>query len=99
MQQGVAYQDVVERISAARCDREESCNRVGPGTTYEDRSDCMRYSRRIVSREVNPASCPGGVGAIGLERCVRSLIEGECDMPGQIEGRASDCHVRLLCMQ
>lgn len=99
MQQQVAYQDVVETISAARCDREESCNRVGPGAIYRDRADCMAQSRGMVSRDVNPASCPGGVGAVGLDRCVRSLIDGECDMPGQIAGRASDCHVRLLCIK
>jgi hypothetical protein len=98
-QQTVADDEIVERIASARCDRDESCNRVGPGAPYRNRSDCMQQTRELVKTDLNPATCRGGVGAVSLDRCVQSLEEGQCDMPGQIAGRTSQCDLTTLCMK
>jgi hypothetical protein len=46
-QQAVADEEVVESIAAARCDRDQSCDRIGPGAAYHDRADCMRQTRAL----------------------------------------------------
>lgn len=98
-QQVVADEDVVERITWARCDRDQSCNLIGPGATYANRNECVRQTRAMVQRDINPARCKGGVGEIGVGKCVKSLIDGECDMPGQIAGRSADCNLAALCIR
>lgn len=98
-QQSVADEQVVERISAARCDRDQSCDRIGRGAIYRDRDDCMKQTRVSVMRDLNPSSCPGGIGEAGLNRCVRSIEAGACDTPGQIVGQTSHCHLSALCMK
>jgi hypothetical protein len=98
-QQAVADADVVERIAAARCDRSQSCDRIGPGANYHDRDDCMRQARELVSRQLNASHCPGGIGEVGVSRCVNSLHDGECDMPGEMYGNTSHCEMKLMCLK
>jgi hypothetical protein len=98
-QQAVADEEVVERISAARCDRDQSCDRVGPGAVYHDRADCMRQQRLVVRKDLNPESCPGGIGEVALTRCVKSVEAGTCDRPGEITGNVSHCKLAALCIK
>jgi hypothetical protein len=97
--QAVADEDVIQRVSIARCDRSQSCSRIGPGATYHDRADCMAQQRVLVSKQLNTERCPGGIGETGVARCVKSLQIGECDMPGEIYGAASHCKVADMCIK
>jgi hypothetical protein len=97
--QAVADEDVVSRISVARCDRSQSCNHIGSGAVYHDRDDCMAHMRVLVSQQINTTRCPGGIGEVGVSRCVKSLIRGECDMPGQEYPTADHCKVKEMCLQ
>jgi len=96
--QAVADEDVVSRISVARCDRSQSCNHIGPGAVYRDRDACMAHMRALVSEKLNTSRCPGGIGETGVSRCVKSLIMGECDMPGQEYPTADHCKVNDMCL-
>jgi hypothetical protein len=98
-EQAVADAEVVERIATARCDRSQSCDRIGPGANYHDRDDCMRQARELVSHQLNASRCPGGIGEVGVSRCVSSLHRGQCDMPGQIYGTVSHCELDLMCLR
>jgi len=99
-EQAVADGAVVERISAARCDRNQSCDRIGPGANYRDRNDCMSQMRALVSRDLNASRCPGGMGEVGVSRCIRSLHDAECDAPGQeLYPRPSHCDLGLMCLK
>jgi hypothetical protein len=98
-QQAVADAEVVERIATARCDRSQSCDRIGLGANYRDRNDCMRQARELVSRQLNASHCPGGIGEVGVSRCVSSLGIGECDTPGQVYGTVSHCELDLMCLR
>lgn len=97
--QAVADEDVVSRISVARCDRSQSCNHIGPGAPYHDRDDCMAHMRVLVSKQLNTSRCPGGIGEVGVSRCVKSLIMGECDMPGQEYPTADHCKIVDMCLK
>jgi hypothetical protein len=99
-EQAVADAEVVGRISAARCDRSQSCDRIGPGAHYRDREDCMSQMRALVSRKLSASRCPGGMGEVGVSRCVKSLHDAECDSPGQeLYPRPSHCELDLMCIK
>jgi Family of unknown function (DUF6184) len=99
-EQAVADADVVERISSARCDRSQSCDRIGPGANYRDRDDCMSQMRALMSRQLSASRCPGGMGEVGVSRCVKSLHDAECDSPGQeLYPRPSHCELGLMCIK
>jgi|HubBroStandDraft_3_1064219.scaffolds.fasta_scaffold537007_2 hypothetical protein len=98
-EQAVADEDVVSRISVARCDRSQSCNHIGPGAAYHDRDDCMAHMRVLVSKQLNTTRCPGGLGETGVSRCVKSLVLGQCDMPGQEYPTADHCKVKEMCLK
>jgi hypothetical protein len=59
----------------------------------------MAHMRALVAAKLNTASCPGGIGEIGVSRCVKSLHDGECDMPGQEYPTADHCKVKEMCLQ
>lgn len=99
LQQRVADATVVDRIATARCDREESCARIGTGALYRNREACERDAHAIVSRDISPDRCPGGVGEVALDRCIKSIELGACDRPGQEYGRTSHCQLSSLCMK
>ena len=98
-EQAVADAEVVERISNARCDRSQSCDRIGTGATYHDRTDCMNQMRTLVSKELNEARCPSGMGEVSVSKCVKSLQLGECDLPGQVVSTTSHCKLNLMCLK
>ena len=98
-QQAIADADVVERLAAGRCDRSQSCNRIGAGAAYRDRADCMSQNRALVARDVNAWRCPGGIGEVGLSRCEKSLALAHCDMPGQVYTTAAHCELREMCLK
>jgi len=52
-----------------------------------------------VSRQLNASHCPGGIGEVGVSRCVSSLHDGECDMPGEMYGNTSHCEMNLMCLK
>lgn len=104
--QPVAEADYVERISAARCDVSESCNRVGPGATYRDRDDCMSQTRARVAGQLGASRCRGAIGEAGVSRCLKSLELSECDQPGQLHAVhprhnaiGTQCNPDLMCLE
>jgi hypothetical protein len=98
-EQAISDDDVVTRMAAARCDRSQSCNRVGPGAEYHDRNACMAEQSDIVRKDLNAAKCPAGIGAKGFVQCIKSIENGQCDMPGQDYSRTSHCKLDSLCMK
>jgi hypothetical protein len=92
-------EDVVHRLAWARCDRSQSCNRIGPGAQYATRAACIASASDAYRKELNEAACPGGIGESGLAQCERSLRLGECTEPGQTTGTASHCRLASLCLK
>jgi hypothetical protein len=98
--QTVADALVVERMAGARCDRNQSCDRIGPGAAYRDREDCLSQMRTLFSGQLSGSRCPAGLGEIGVSRCVNSLHDAECDSPGQeLYPRPSHCALDVMCLK
>ena len=98
-QQVVVDDEVVIRLADAACDRSQSCNRIGPGAHYRDRDACVSKVSEHYREQLNAAACPGGIGEAGLAQCERSLRDGECTEPGQLEGSPSHCRLAAICVR
>jgi hypothetical protein len=97
--QAVVDDEVVLRLADAACDRSQSCNRIGPGAHYSDRDACLSSVSGHYREQLNGAACPGGIGEAGLAQCERSLRDGECTEPGQLEGAPSHCKLAAICVR
>jgi hypothetical protein len=98
-QAAVVDEQVVHRLAEARCDRSQSCNRIGLGAQHATRAACVADASDVYRKELNDAACPGGIGESGLAQCERSLRQGECSEPGQTTGTASHCRLAALCLK
>jgi hypothetical protein len=98
-EQVVADGEVVDRLANAHCDRSQSCDHIGPGARYRDRADCVAQLRQVYARRINAPRCPGGIGALGVSRCIESLHAGECTAPDEEYGNVSHCSVVSMCLR
>lgn len=68
---------VVERLALARCERENTCNRVGNGRAYGTKNACMTVMRVATRRELAAAAdCRDKFDGVALDQCdydVRAL--------------------------
>jgi hypothetical protein len=85
----------VEKLSSARCDREEACNHLGAGKTYASRDACMYQMRGSMAKELNSSNCPNGVDQNAVERCMAAIRSEECGHPLDTLVRLEKC--RALC--
>lgn len=90
---------VVEELSAARCDQQEKCDRIGEGRRYNTRAVCMDELRGDTANQINAYACPRGIDEAGIEACVRSLGEGGCSDVLEAVQRQMRCRDSALCLQ
>ncbi len=90
---------VVSRVSAARCDREQTCNNVGAGQKYATRDVCMDQMRGSLANDLNAYECPRGIDEYQLERCMTAIRSEECGHPLDTISRMAKCRTGALCMK
>jgi hypothetical protein len=94
---GAPLSDAIARIARARCDRETTCNRVGPGRASASQDACVAKQRARAMVDVNPLACPRGVDNVQLGMCLNGLRAQACnDNRGDI-GVLPDCLANALC--
>ncbi len=94
-----AMADVVERIAAASCDREQSCSTIGPGATFGSRQECQNTFRAKYGKELSVSSCPGGIDKGGVDDCLSSLEAGQCSGTADVISRAATCSTKSMCIR
>jgi Family of unknown function (DUF6184) len=90
---------LVERLSEATCDREQSCGTVGPGAYFKTREECLGTVRTKLNSQLNPGMCPLGLERHTFEDCVASLAATQCTQPGDEITRSARCPMSDLCMK
>jgi hypothetical protein len=88
---------VVEQLSAARCDQEDSCRHIGSGARYASRSACMDGMRSAVTRDVDAYRCPRGIEEDVPGVCVEDVKSEECDHPFKSLKVYRSCRPEALC--
>jgi hypothetical protein len=90
---------IVERLSQARCNREEWCRNVGDGQAFASREVCLDTMRGGFGNDINQFKCPQGVDGVRLERCALAIQREQCDEPLDTITRMDKCRSASLCVQ
>ena len=91
---------VVDRLSSARCDREQSCNNVGDGKKYASRGVCMDQLHGAVANDLNSYQCPRGIDGPAVRECVSAIAGEECGAhPVEAITRMEKCRTGAMCMK
>ena len=90
---------VVDRLTAARCDRETSCKNVGPGAKFDSRSVCADAVRGSIGNDLNAFNCPRGLDGDAIDACMSAIRSEACDHPLDTLTRLEKCRTGALCMK
>jgi len=91
--------DVIDRIAKASCDREQSCNTIGPGATFGSTQECLSTFHAKYARELSAGNCPGGIDKGGLDDCISSFEASQCGGPDEAITRTATCSTKSLCIK
>ena len=89
----------VQRISAARCDRETACNNVGADKHFVDHDSCLRAIRSKLGTDLEPSACPRGIDAEATDRCMEAIRTESCNNPVDTLSRLAACRTSDLCLK
>jgi hypothetical protein len=88
----------IERLVAARCAREITCNNVGSGRLFGSEDACARESR-VGAAGLRTRACPAGIDGVSLERCLDTIRMEACTRPSDELDRLPACRARELCLK
>jgi hypothetical protein len=94
----VANEDAINKITKARCDREESCNNVGTGKHYDDRDACTRELAHDARADLRAERC-GVIDPQKLDKCLSAIGDERCGNPLDAMSRLAACRQNQLCLQ
>ncbi len=90
---------VVDRLTTARCDQEQACKNIGPGSKYVSRSVCTDQVHGSIANDLNGYDCPRGIDSEALDRCMAAIRSEECNHPFDTLTRYDKCRTGALCMR
>ena len=91
---------VVDRLSSARCDREQFCSNVGDGRKYASRRVCMDQLHGTVANDLNSYQCPRGIDGTAVQECLSAIASEECGAhPVEAITRMEKCRTGAMCMK
>jgi hypothetical protein len=91
---------VVERLSTARCDREQACDNVGDGKKYASRHVCLDQLRGSIENDLNSYQCPRGIDGAAVQQCLSAIAGEECGAhPVEAITRMDRCRNASMCMK
>jgi hypothetical protein len=89
----------IERIVAARCARESSCNNVGADKHFVNHDLCARELRSRIGDDLKPSECPRGIDAAAVEKCMESIRNESCNNPIDTISRLAACRTSDMCLK
>jgi hypothetical protein len=91
-----AAQSAIENIAAARCNTEQSCNRVGPARKYASYDHCLSVMRSQGYDSLG--DCRLGIDQKDLRECLSSIQNQGCNNPIDSLERMAACRAGDLCV-
>jgi hypothetical protein len=95
----VGNQTAVDRIVAARCAREASCNNVGPNKHWESGASCTQKVSADMRDDLNARDCPAGIDEKELNECLESIRSENCNNPIDTISRLAACRTSDMCLK
>jgi hypothetical protein len=93
----VANDQGIKDITTARCDRELSCNNIGPGHSWDTYDACEREIHQNTRVSLREESCPNGIDGNNLTSCLEDIRNERCGNPLDTLGRLTACRSGRLC--
>ena len=88
----------IEKLSTAKCEREERCSNVGQGKKYASKDSCLTENRSSNRSELRSNECPGGIDQRQLDKCLAEIKAEHCGNALDKIGRLTACRDAALCM-
>lgn len=96
----VANQDVVSRLTKARCDHARDCHRFGVDKDYADMAGCQSEVRHDLEGEFQPRECPHGARVERVDTCINKITNEACGVNLQDKIKKQDaCRRGALCIE
>lgn len=87
----------VDRIAAARCDREVTCDKIGGAKRYPSLEACQALMRTELHDGLSFETCPRGVNADKVADCVAANERADCYSPIDALVRLRECRASHIC--
>jgi hypothetical protein len=91
-------ESAVNRIVAARCAREQSCNNVGADKRFSSHDVCVQKVRADMKDDLNAKDCPKGIDQKELNECLEAIQKESCNNPIDTIGRLTACRTSDMCL-
>lgn len=88
----------VERIVAARCQRETACNNIGSDKHFTNHDTCARELRSKTGSDLRASECPRGIDAKELDECMEAIRTESCNNPVDTISRLAACRTSDMCL-
>src|SRR3990167_3906240 len=87
----IAIDMALDKIVAARCDREMRCGNVGADKKFSDHNACNSEVKKQFADGINSEDCPAGVDSKELEECLTDARKEDCNNTFDTIGRVAAC--------
>lgn len=89
--------EVIERLTAERCQHEDNCHNVGPDGTFVNTEACMRVLGGTERQRLQSSSCVRGSTQSDLQACIESIRNERCQNAEDTALRLQHCNDESLC--
>lgn len=93
----VPNKGAISRITDARCDREQACNNIGAGKSYDSMEACKRELGHNTTATLRAEECPDGINEPNLSSCLSDIQGERCGNPIDTMERVASCRKGKLC--
>ena len=88
----------IEKLAAAKCEREQRCDNVGQGKKFGTRQACIDENRSSNRSDLRSNECPGGIDQRQLDKCLAEIKAEHCGNALDKISRLTACRDAALCM-
>ncbi|MBX3197124.1 MAG: hypothetical protein KF894_03120 [Labilithrix sp.] len=95
----VANLSAIDRIVAARCQREANCKNIGADKKHVSEQACAQKLKADMKDDLNANECPRGIDQKELNDCLGAIHKEECNNPIDSISRLAACRTGELCLK
>lgn len=96
---GVSNEGAINRIIAARCQREATCKNIGSDKHFTSYDVCAKELRSKVQDDLKASECPKGIDGKELDECMEAIRTESCNNPIDTISRLAACRTSDLCLK
>jgi hypothetical protein len=95
----VSNEGAINRIIAARCQREATCKNIGSDKHFTSYDVCAKELRSKAQDDLKASECPKGIDGKELDECMEAIRTESCNNPIDTISRLAACRTSDLCLK